>query len=177
MPQGNILHKKVGKIFLGLISEYTNLKLIQDPACQEKPGVKQRIPLFCNIEKGRENEFCNVDMLVLKNNKIKIIVEIEESNVKPTQVCGKFLTSALAKYLIHRTVSKKPVEKDENVMFIQILDTSKLKERTKKIAQWKQLEAQINGFLPLGDSRINNYKILTSDELSELGHLIEEIAR
>lgn len=142
MPKENILHKKVGKIFQGLVSKYTNLKLIQDPACQEKQqGVQQRIPLFCSEEKSRENEFCNVDMLVLKEGKIKMIVEIEESNVKPTQVCGKFLTSALSKYYIHETQNNQPIEMDEKVTFIQILDTSRLvRGKTKKLKQWKQLE-------------------------------------
>jgi hypothetical protein len=80
-------------------------------------------------------------MLVLKEGKIKMIVEIEESNVKPTQVCGKFLTSALSKYYIHETQNNQPIEMDEKVTFIQILDTSRLvRGKTKKLKQWKQLE-------------------------------------
>jgi hypothetical protein len=61
--------------------------LIRDEAC----GGRQRIPLFNTAQKSRKTEYCNVDLLVLKQNKIKMIVEIEESNVKPTQICGNSL--------------------------------------------------------------------------------------
>ncbi|MGA2681490.1 MAG: hypothetical protein ABSF44_06785 [Candidatus Bathyarchaeia archaeon] len=167
--EANIIHKKVGRIFQEIVSKYPNLKLLRDPACEGK----QRIPLFFKPVKSRENEFCNVDMMVLKEDKIKLIVEIEESNVKPTQVCGKFLTSALAKYYIHYSGENKPIEMDENVTFLQILDASKLvKEKTKKIIQWKQLETSINNVLPLKNSRIRTYRILTTGELSELNKII-----
>jgi hypothetical protein len=123
-----------------------------------------------------KNEFCNVDMIVLKQDKIRLIIEIEESNVKPTQVCGKFLTSTLAKYFIHNSKDNRPIEMDESVSFIQVLDISKLVKKTKKIMQWKQLETSINSILPLKNSRIITYRILTTDELSELDKLIKEIA-
>jgi hypothetical protein len=169
--EANIIHKRVGRAFQEFVAKYPNLILLLDPAC----GGKQHIPLFCNLIKNRENEFCNVDMMVLKNDKIKLIVEIEESNVKPTQVCGKFLTSALAKYFIHNSKDNKPIEMDENVTFLQILDTSKLVRcKTKKILQWRLLESSINNVLPLTDSAVKTYKIRTTDELSELDHLISE---
>jgi hypothetical protein len=171
--EANIIHKKVGKAFQEFVSKYPNLLLLRDPACEGK----QHIPLFCSPVKNRENEFCNVDMMLLKNDRIKLIVEIEESNVNPNQICGKFLTSALAKFYIHCSKKNKPVEMDESVIFLQILDTSKLvKGKTKKIKRWKQLEASINNILPLEDSSINNYRILTADELSEVDELMKEIA-
>jgi hypothetical protein len=174
MPkEANIIHKKIGRAFQEFVSQYSNLTLLRDPACEGK----QHIPLVCNPIKSREAEFCNVDMMVLKNDKIKLIVEIEESNVKPTQVCGKLLTSALAKYYIHNSKNNRPIEMDESVTFLQILDTSKLvKEKTKKTMQWRQLESSINSVLPLKNSRIATYKILTTDELSGLDQLIKEIA-
>ena len=144
--------------------------LIKDEAC----GGKQRIPLFNSDTKSRKTEYCNVDLLVLKDDKIKMIIEIEESNVKPTQVCGKFLTSALAKYYIHNS-QDKPIEMGEMVNFIQIVDASKLsKNKTMKPEQWKELANSINKVLPLRDSRITAYWILSSDKLSELETLIKE---
>jgi hypothetical protein len=61
----------------------------------------QCIPLFRLDKRSLAAEFCNVDLLVLHSSKIRLIVEIEESNVKPTQIAGKFLTSALASRFIH----------------------------------------------------------------------------
>lgn len=80
--------------------------LIKDKAC----GGDQRIPLFYMQRKSRDTEYCNVDLIVLKENRIRIIIEIEESNVKPTQICGKFLTSALAQYLIHESMNNDHVK-------------------------------------------------------------------
>jgi len=119
--------------------------LIRDEAC----GGRQRIPLFNTAQKSRKTEYCNVDLLVLKQNKIKMIVEIEESNVKPTQICGKFLTSALANYYIHTSEKNEPIGMDDSVTFIQIVATSKLvKEKTSKPQQWKLLEESINSVIP-----------------------------
>jgi hypothetical protein len=105
-----------------------------------------------------------------------MIVEIEESNVKPTQICGKFLTSALSKYYIHDTKRNEPIEMDDSVSFVQIVDTSKLvKDKTSKFKQWKALEESINRTIPIKNSRIVSYKLLSTDELDRLPLLIEEM--
>jgi hypothetical protein len=153
------MHVAIGNAFEKILPK--SCRLIRDEAC----GGKQRIPLFSTLEKSRKTEFCNVDLLVLKANKIKIIVEIEESNVKPTQICGKFLTSALAQCYIHESGKNKPIEMDDSVTFIQIVDTSKLvKDKTAKFNQWKGLEKSINRILPLKDSRITTYKLFYGSE-------------
>lgn len=168
----NALHMKVGKIFQEVFKERLDFELVRDKAC----GGNQRVPLFYVSEKSRECEFCNVDLMVLKKNGIRIIAEIEESNRKPTQVCGKFLTSALARYYIHETKSNKPIKMNETVTFIQIVGTSRLvKDKTCKPKQWKVLEESLNRVLPLKGSRITEYKLFNADELSELTSFIEKI--
>jgi translation elongation factor EF-Ts len=166
----SLMHRKIGDIFkTALPPDY---ELIRDEAC----GGTQRIPLFYVAEKSRKTEYCNVDLLVLKENKIKIIVEIEESNVKPTQICGKFLTSAFSKYYIHNSANNAPIVMDSSVTFIQIVDTSKLvKNRTSKFEQWKALEMSINNTKPLNYSNISCYRLLATEELSNLPFLIKEI--
>ena len=79
--QLNQLHQKIGAILSDMLKDRKNVVLLRDKAC----GGNQHIPLFCTSEKSRETEYCNVDLMVLKNNRVKIIIEIEESNVKPTQ--------------------------------------------------------------------------------------------
>lgn len=149
------------------------LSLIRDEAC----GGVQRIPLFYDRKKSREIEYCNVDLLVLKENKIKAIIEIEESNVKPTQVCGKFLTSALARYYIHDNEMNEPIEMSDSVAFFQIVDTSKLKGKSAKPEQWKALERSIQSVLPLTNSRIKSYRLITKDELDGLASLIKQMVQ
>ena len=164
------MHEAIGDIFKNALPP--NYSLIRDKAC----GGNQRIPLFYIAKKSRGTEYCNVDLLILKENKIRIVVEIEESNVKPTQICGKFLTSALADCYIHNSKSNEPIEMDESVTFIQIVDASKLvKDRTSKFKQWKTLEESINRIIPLKNSKITKYRLFRTDELDKLTSFIKEI--
>lgn len=131
-------------------------KVIKDPAC----GGRQHIPLFCSEKKSRETEYCNVDLLITKDNKIKVIIEIEEANIKPTQICGKFLTAALAPYFIHASEKNKRIGMADSVLFIQILDTSKLRiEKTSKTKQWERIEESLRNIAPMKGSKINSYKL------------------
>ncbi len=148
----------VAKLFEDSIS--SDCQLIRDEDC----GGTQHIPLFVSENKSRKTEYCNVDLLVLKKGKIKIIVEIEETKIGPTQICGKFLTSALARYFIHETMKDKLVGMHDSVTFIQILDSSKLKaERTSKFTQGENLERSINNILPVKESNITDYKLFYGD--------------
>jgi len=152
------LHRIVGKIVGECIDnkEFFNCKIRKDPAC----GGRQNVPLFCSKKKSNKTEYCNVDLLILKDYKIRVIIEIEEANIKPTQICGKFLTSALSSYFIHESENNKLIGMDDSVLFIQILDTSKLKEdKTSKSGQWKEIQKSIQNILPVEDSRINKYRI------------------
>ena len=149
------LHRIVGECVDS--KEFPNCKIIKDPAC----GGRQNIPLFCSEKKSNATEYCNVDLLILKDNKIRVIIEIEEANVKPTQICGKFLTSALSSYFIHESENSGPISMDDSVLFIQILDTSKLKEdKTSKIEQWENIQKSIENIIPVEDSKIDNYKLI-----------------
>ena len=48
----------------------------------------------------------------------------------------------------------------DRVLFLQILDTKKLKKSSSKPAQWQFIEDSINAVLPLKGSTIMDYKIL-----------------
>ena len=175
---GHPLHGIIGECIN--TDEFPDCKIIKDPAC----GGHQNIPLFCSEVKSNETEYCNVDLLIIKDDKIRVIIEIEESDVKPTQICGKFLTSALSSYYIHGSEENKPIEMDDSVLFIQVLDTSRLKEKTSKIKQWKNLERSINSILPVNNIRKykivhgspSNFKNRNSSEFIELmGHIKEAL--
>lgn len=155
----NPLHYLIGGLFENNLS--SSYKLVKDAAC----GGNQHIPLFCSKEKSNATSYCNVDLLVIKDGTIRIIVEIEESNVKLNQVCGKFLTSALAQYYIHESENDIPIEMHDSVIFIQILDTSNLKEdETSKFKQWGNLEKSIKAILPIKGSKIRKYRIFHGDK-------------
>jgi len=157
------LHKAIGDIFTtDLLPGYDILK---DLACAYDG---QNIPLFCSEKKSNQTEYCNVDLLIVKSNKIKVIIEIEEANIKPTQICGKFLTSALSSCYIGQYNDSKPVSMDDTVLFIQILDKSKLKDETDKLEQCRNIEESITQIIPVGDSKIRKYSLFYG-EATEFG--------
>lgn len=99
--------------------------LIKDPACVGGPSphyvrVPQNIPLFCSTVRSNPTEYCSVDALVMLGGTIKVIVEIEESALGPTQVFGKFLTSA-ARCYVHDADGAAPVLKDDRVLFVKVM--------------------------------------------------------
>ena len=99
----------------------------------------------------------------MKNDKIKVIFEIEESHVNPTQICGKYLTSALSSYYVDKKGDVFPM--DNSVLFIQILDTSKLNEdKTSKLKQWANIERSIQKNILVKESRIQKYKLFSYDK-------------
>ena len=152
------MHETIGDIFTAdLLPGYDILK---DPACAYDG---KNIPLFCSEKKSNQTEYCDVDLLIVKSNKIRVIIEIEEANIKPTQICGKFLTSALSSCYIGKFNDNKPVSMDDEVLFIQILDTSNLKEGAHKIEQWRNIEESIKQIIPLKNSRIKEYKLFYGD--------------
>ncbi len=104
------LHKKIGDALIEIINAAADSKIefFLDPAC----GGGQNLPIFSTAFKSNPTEYCNVDALVLSDEQVKIIIEIEEANIKPTQICGKYLTSALGRYFIHVNNEKGQQQND-----------------------------------------------------------------
>ena len=152
------LHQYIASIFNDIIEKNNFLccELILDRACSGY----QSIPLFCNISKSNKTEYCNVDILILKNEKIKVLVEIDVSKIIPTQICGKFLTSALSICYIHKNKSNCIIEMDDSVAFIQVVDTSSLDQKSKKYIQFDNIEKSIKSIIPLNNSKICQYYLL-----------------
>ncbi|HEX4793862.1 MAG TPA: hypothetical protein VH370_08730 [Humisphaera sp.] len=153
------LHKQIGKIVRDIFRDgaFPDCELKEDPAC----GGAQNLPLFCSHQFNNATEFCNVDLLVLRKQKIRILIEIEEANVKPVQICGKLMASALCRFHTRKRSSCNARPMANGVLFLQILDTKNLKASSRKRQQWHQLERAIKSVLPLRDSRVNNYRIFT----------------
>jgi len=153
------LHKEIAKIIKDNIRDYS-IRL--DPAC----GGRHRLPLFYDIDKSTENRFCYPDILILDGSKIRVIIEIEASALSPTQICGKFLTSALSQCYIYKEVEQAEI--DGAALFIQILDDSKLPEGTAKKRQVRVIEKAINEMINNGCFRIKRYKAFWASDLEDL---------
>jgi len=164
------LHKRIGEALTEIINTAADSKIgfVLDPAC----GGEQNLPIFSTAFKSNPTEYCNVDALVLSDEQVKIIIEIEEANIKPTQICGKYLTSALGRYFIHSNNKKgqqqnEQVGMSEKVSFIQVLDGSKLEKQSKKPDQFKNIEKSIQDILPVKGSNIRSYKIIFFDNVDD----------
>ncbi len=135
------LHEAIGKT-LKTIELSKTTQIYCDPACTGE----QNIPLFINNTKDNAAECCNVDILFVKDGKGKVIIEIEEANIKPTKICGKLLTSAIAKYHIHKNSGS--VSFSDATVFIQVVDTSRLQLDTNKDKQLNLIENALKALLP-----------------------------
>ncbi|MCX6653862.1 MAG: hypothetical protein NTY03_01940 [Candidatus Bathyarchaeota archaeon] len=142
------------------IDAYFGKIVARDGACTR--DISHQLPLFYDKSKKRETRFCNVDMLIYEDT-VKVIFEIEETDFKPTKVFGKFLTSALSRFYNY---GKYVIPIDDDMMFIQILDSTKLKPETRKFKQFEYLAKAINERLTLNKRAINYrlYSMKVGDE-------------
>ena len=158
------LHRIVGEVLREVEAAGADVRLLLDPACGAKDGKNHNLPFFLKPEKSNATEICNVDAVLLAGDRIKVVVEIEEANVGPTQICGKFLTTALAKGLIHEALGSRLVEFDDATVFVQVLDTTGLNiERTAKLDQWINIRDAIREILPRLGGKVATYELLHGD--------------
>ena len=157
------LHQKVGEILVDIqkckIFKRKKIKVILDPECAKgsKPEEIHRIPLFIGKpnnatgkkkERKSEYELCNVDAMIIEGKKIKVIIEIEESNNTPTQIYGKYYTSNMAEYYLYDDKDDKfpkEIKLDRSsIFFIQIIDKKSFRPNSAKPAQLEKIEKAIN---------------------------------
>ena len=149
-----------------LVDEVVRLRekfiVVRDSACVEKNG--HNLPLFYKGEGTATSEFTNVDILILDKDEktIKIIIEIEESNMKPIHILGKFLAAASCSHYIY---GLDKFEMAEDILFIQVLK-SKFENKSKKPEQWMNIEQSIKSILPVLKSKNLRYKLIFGESMS-----------
>ncbi|MBO8181462.1 MAG: hypothetical protein H0Z28_01560 [Archaeoglobus sp.] len=157
-------HGIIGDIITAAFPEF---EVVRDPAC----GGDTLVSLFCSREKSRITKYADVDIAILKDGKLRVIVEIEESGKNPAHIFGKFFVSALSAYFI-----KDYVVELDSVLFVQIIDTSKLKAKSLKLKRFESIERSIQAVIPLKNSKITRYKLLCGNiEDFESGDMREEL--
>jgi hypothetical protein len=124
------LHVTIAKIIMR--TQMTGCQVILGKDC----GGDQNIQLFCNTEAEMATRFCSVDAIVLKDGKVIVVIEIEESDIRPVALCGKVLVSALAPHFIHR---EKDYPVAPHASFIQVIDTKDLSPNSSKLPECRHL--------------------------------------
>ena len=151
MPVDHPLHRAVAdEIARVLDAKY---QLLRDPAC----GGNELLSLFLGAHKSRETRMCCVDALVVSAGHVRAIIEIEESGFLPTKVCGKVLQAALATHHIGEPTASAAIPYGDEVLFVEVLDESKLRKGTRKVAQARLIEEEIQELLPM--NRITHYRL------------------
>jgi len=167
----HIKHLKIGHI---LQKHFSKENLVLDYACTNDTP-KQQIPLFSVIEKSASSRLCNIDAALLKDGFLRVIIEIEETGIIPTKICGKFLTSAFAEYLIHNSICGSPV-KINDCLFVQILNDQNLESNTKKRKQGEMIAKKINELPNKG--HIKEYELFWySDVIANSDTLISKLRK
>lgn len=136
--------------------DFPGCSIIRDPAC----GKGNYIRLFSSKENKKDKNYCKVNLLILKDSKINVILEIEESGITPIKIFGKFLASALSSNYIYMNDN---FDMAKSATFIQILDTSGMKDKSSKQLQFTNIEKSIQNIIPINQSNINQYKLFFGD--------------
>jgi len=144
------LHRAVGGLLTRICPRGCTLVLDKD--C----GGDQHVPLFVSRDSHRYTACCKVDALLFDPDGVRAVVEVEESNLRPTQLCGKLLTTALATVYCHRRHNVIPMSR--SVLFVQVLDPSRLKRNTAKLKQAQKLGDAISELLPLKRGSVTRYQ-------------------
>jgi hypothetical protein len=156
--KSHLLHQLVGEIVTEKFGKQPGVIVKRDFACCAKEEPQEQLPLFSTQRKSRVTQLCKVDMLIIAENEVKIIIEIEESGMIPTKICGKFLTSGLAQWYI--PYKGDPVRLADNLLFIQVLSSSKIPERSSIHNQWSSIESTLKGINMVGKRKMS-YQLIS----------------
>jgi hypothetical protein len=148
------LHKLIGQILVRTEMESG------EPLLGKDCGGDQHVQLFCNNRAARASRFCSIDAAVRTNDELKIIIEIEESDIRPVALLGKVSASARASHCIHKRVIY-PIA--ARAPFIQVIDTRKLSSRSSKLDQCRYLLESVRNTLSTTGGSLRGYEIFHRD--------------
>lgn len=155
------LHLQVGLELSKLNSG--KVRVILDRACMNESSDIEihNIPLFLD-NKSSETELCNVDALIIKEGKVCVIIEIDESKTNPTQICGKYLTSAISNLYQY---SNDAIEISiGTVLFVQFIDSTKFPNKSRKPNKLNVIQKKIN---KNSQGIVKNYYLFTDKEIDK----------
>lgn len=138
------LHVDVASHLKSLCLNRTDLTLLIDQAC----GGSTRLPFFMKNDKSRSTIITNPDIIILKKVsngelRVRFVCEIEESDVKPIKLYGKF-ASLISTCMLQIKDQIYPF--DDDIIFLQVVSSRKLKPNSKKKEQWSNIENSIRAY-------------------------------
>jgi hypothetical protein len=132
-------------------------RFVWDKAC----GSAQWASLFREATKSSTARYACADAVLILDSSVRLVLEIEEAGDRgflPTRIGGKLYMAALSSYYIPsgRAV---PVPFGAHVTFVQVLNSDGLKPKSRKPAQYRNIERDTRDrMLPLGS--IDEYYLI-----------------
>jgi hypothetical protein len=162
MAQQHLLHEAIADAIQSIIAPPNQILSIElDQACKGK----KHLTFFLSFVPSRESAISKVDIIVMKDNKIKLVCEIEESGLNPGKFFGKVFSTASAK--VCRLVDPygfRYIDFDENAIFIQIVSNSSFNDDVSlKEKQGQLIENEIFHKLATFNSWIKKYRLIFGD--------------
>jgi len=103
-----------------------------------------------------------------------LVIEIEESNIKPTQILGKFLTTAFSEHFMNdKLLGRNGLIPLSDCSFLQIAYTGNLSKRSQKPNQLLLLRDRIKSKLPLPP--MANYGLVMVPDWKTAGRQVMEV--
>jgi len=161
MSSTHAFHQVIGDLMNGL--SFPECRVLRATEC----GGEHNLPLFYSAHKSNAAEFCEVDILVLKSERIRVIVEIEEVERSPGKLFGKFAVPAVCWGYIYGP-SGEDAPMGDRVVFVQVVNATDIQPNSSKPEQWGLVEKAIRELMPLKGkgARMVEYHLLagTSSE-------------
>ncbi|MGA2297945.1 MAG: hypothetical protein ABSG15_10395 [FCB group bacterium] len=158
----HIFHEIIGNVFKEILNNSTDLYL--DPAC----GGEHRLPFYISVNANRSTCVSNVDLILVKDEIVKLVCEIEESGFIPTKIYGKVFSTASA--LLCKLKGIKRFDVDKKGIFLHIISKNNIDKNlvngknTNKFNQFIWVEESIQDILIRANLWIKEYYLIFGDE-------------
>jgi hypothetical protein len=132
------LRKTVGDV-LRSIDERPGIRVLLDGgACGGNGG---QIRFYGEKPPGHHTYLAAVDAALVQNGEIRVVVEIEHSDIRPLYLCGKVLATAISQY---GKYGDELLPISEKLLFLQVFAKRVEDEEWSKLSQCRYLENQIS---------------------------------
>ena len=150
-------------VAIGNILKDTEIKGLE-PIIGTDCGGLNKIKLYRTDKPLRGTAYCEPDIIILKEDKVCVIIEIEETGRTPIKIFGKFLTPNLTQFYIPPRNKGKPYKLDDTIIFIQIIVSYEEKTTTHfeemKREQYEIIKQKIEELIKTAPLLIKHYYMI-----------------
>ena len=129
---------------------------IENPILDKACGGNHAVKIYFDSPFSIATEFAQVNILLMKNKKVRAIIEIEETRNNPVRIFGKAFAAHFARYFFNPSL-KEPIEY-RDILFIQIIVKDTMTNN--KLKQFENIKEVINQNLRTYKGSIKEYEMI-----------------